>query len=173
MKRALLSIFIVLLVVMAFGKFSLGLNSLIYKVSYDADFSSDIIITPDLSETLYVLGSLDLRVSISMFHLGAAVPLFGFAKNLTTGDSTFVPMPGLILYAYGGAHLLLNKFYIFADVGAVVLGPFGPYIGNPLLRLGGGMMLGKHGFVEIGFLKWLVPVEVSQKNVDIEFGYVF
>ncbi|OAA31103.1 hypothetical protein AT15_09000 [Kosmotoga arenicorallina S304] len=169
MKRILLSILIVVLSITIFGAFSVGLNGLGVFVTYDVSPSRGIIIVPDLSNLLTILGSLDLRASFGLFHAGLAVPFIQYAINLETSERSISPVPFAMIYLYGGLHLG-NSIYALADVGMTVTGPFA---GIPLLRIGGGINLGKHWFFEAGFMKWLAPVDMSYKNFDLEFGYEF
>ncbi|MBO8165872.1 MAG: hypothetical protein DRP32_01295 [Thermotogae bacterium] len=170
MRRILLGIMIVAFGITAFGAFSVGLNGLGVLITYSELPSPGVIIVPDFSNTLIILGSLDFRASFSWLHAGLMMPFAQYARNLETGEHAFSPLPFQMIYLYAGLHHSFNKLYVLADVGMTVVGP---YTGLPLLRVGGGLKLGKHFFLEAGFMKWLVPVDISYKNFDVEFGYEF
>ncbi|AKI97182.1 hypothetical protein [Kosmotoga pacifica] len=164
MKKVLLSILIIFVAVIAFGKFSLGANSLI---------AASYVIDPGATPFVGIVESIDVRVSLGMFHGGLTTPFMVFAFSADTGSQISAFPPGLVWYAYAGGHLPFGRMYAIADLGVLI--SFGGLAPNfVIFRIGGGMKLGMNGFVEFSTLAALQDIQNTiGKLFTVEFGYIF
>ncbi|OAA31104.1 hypothetical protein AT15_09005 [Kosmotoga arenicorallina S304] len=164
MRKVLLSTLIIIVAVLAFGKLSLGANSLVVA-SY--------VIDPSATPFVGIAESIDARVTLGMFHGGLMTPFMLFAFSADAGSNLVAFPPGLIWYAYAGGHLPFGRMYALADLGVLI--SFGGVAPNfVVLRVGGGMKLGMHGFVEFTTLAALQDIgNTIGRLFTLEFGYTF
>ena len=164
MKKVLLSTLVIVVAVLAFGKFSLGANSLI---------AASYVIDPGATPFVGVVESIDARVTLGMFHGGLMTPFMIFAFSSDMGSNMTAFPPGLVWYAYAGGHLPFGRMYAIGDLGVLV--SLGGVLPNfVILRVGGGMKLGMHGFVEFTTLAALQDIgNTIGRLFTLEFGYTF
>ena len=89
MKKVLLSTLVIVVAVLAFGKFSLGANSLI---------AASYAINPGATPFVGVVESIDARVTLGMFHGGLMTPfmIFAFSSSSKTVFRSFNPKSLLV-----------------------------------------------------------------------------
>lgn len=147
--------------------FSLGINNVVAKTESFTDTPLSGFVGID------VLG-LDARFELGPLVVGIETPFMMFTLSEDTGVDTSLIIPGIGWHGYIGAKLDFGPLYILGDVGHTLAIGEQLELGFSPLRLGAGINIGKHLYLELTAVTILQKLnETLGKIFTLQAGFIF
>ncbi len=167
MKKLIILFFVILFATISLAGFSLGINNVVAMTESFTDTPLSGFVGID------VLG-LDARYELGLLVVGIETPFMMFTLSEDTGVDTSPIIPGIAWHGYIGAKLNFGPIYILGDIGHTLAIGEQLELGFSPLRLGGGISLGKHIYLELTTVAVLQKLsETIGKIFTLQAGYVF
>jgi hypothetical protein len=167
MRKLITIFFVIMLATLSMAGFSLGINNVVAMTESFTDTPLSGFVGID------VLG-LDARYELGPLVVGIETPFMMLTLSEDTGVDTRPIIPGISWHGYIGAKVGLGPIYILGDIGHTLALGEQNELGFSPLRLGAGINIGKHIYLELTTVTILQKLsETIGKIFTLQAGFAF